>query len=114
MAGTLCRILPIIPSTIFHLGIFLGYSLLQVLQYALDAIFQIKNYFYAKQEIMSKTKKVDGNFECNEERVDLTELRRINVQEALTKIRHDIVVMQRTIKLISDTVVLNEHCHRKD
>ena len=111
MACTLCRILPIIPLTIFHLGIFLGYSLLQVLQYALDATFQIKNYFHAKQEIKSKTKKVQGYFEGREERVDLTEFRRINVQEALTKIRHDIVVIQRTIKLISDKVNLDEPCH---
>ena len=61
-----------------------------------------------------KTNKVDGSFECKEEGADLTELRRINVQEALTKIRHDIVVMQRTIKLISDTVALNEPCRRRD
>ena len=114
MADTLCRILRIIPQTIFHLGIFLGYSLLQVLQYALDAIFRIKNHFYPKQEIKSKTEKVQGCFAGNEERDNLTELIRIHVQEALTKIRNDIVVMQRNIKLISDTVVLDEHCHRKD
>ena len=52
------------------------------------------------------TSKRNCHLSSNEEEDEITDQGQINVQEALRKMRHDIFVMQRTIKRISDRVVL--------
>ena len=57
------------------------------------------------------TSKRNCHLSSNEEEDEITDQGQINVQEALRKMRHDIFVMQRTMKLISGRVVLDEQCH---
>ena len=57
------------------------------------------------------TSKRNCHLSSNEEKDEITYQGQVNVQEALRKIRHDIFVMQRTMKRICDKVVLDEQCH---
>ena len=57
------------------------------------------------------TSKRNCHLSSNEEKDEITYQGQVNVQEALRKIRHDIFVMQRTMKGISGTVVMAEQCH---
>ena len=88
--------------------------MLQVLQYVLATTYQIKNFFHVKQQIKPTTPKPNSLFSSRKEKDDLTDQGRINFQEALRKMRHDIFVMQRTVKRMSETVVLEQDCTLKD
>ena len=67
-------------TTYFYLGIFLGYSLLNVLEYLVTMIFTI----------------------CRlEKRDDFKMHEMIKLQEVQRKMRHEISVMQRTMKLMA-------------
>ena len=57
------------------------------------------------------TSKRNCHLSCKEGNDEITDQGQINVQEALRKMRHDIFVMQRTMKRISVRVVLDEQCH---
>ena len=71
----------------FYLGIFLGYSLLNVLEYLVTMIFTI----------------------CRQEKRDDFKMHEmIKLQEVQRKMRHDIFVMQRTMKLMAGNVFSEE------
>ena len=71
----------------FYLGIFLGYSLLNVLEYLVTMIFTI----------------------CRQKKRDDFEMHEMSkVQEVQRKMRHEISVMQRTMKLMAGNVFSEE------
>ena len=75
-------------TTYFYLGIFLGYSLLNVLEYLVAMLFTI-----------CRQKKRD-DFKVHE---------MIKVQEVQRKMRHDISIMQRSMKLMAGELFPKEN-----
>ena len=74
-------------TTYFYLGIFLGYSLLNVLEYLVARITTI----------------------CRQEKRDDFKVHEmIKVQEVQRKMRHEISIMQRNMKLMAGNVISEE------